>query len=70
MSEVKKKMVCPDCGVEMNQHAMKIDYTAEPHAREAVDPELGGVLMEAHTCPQCGQTATRQHDDETAEARP
>ena len=71
MSEAKKKMICPDCGVEMNHHAMKIDYTAEPDAQGvAVDPEAGGVLVEAHTCPQCGQTATRQHHDETAGARP
>jgi hypothetical protein len=30
-----KKMVCPDCGIEMNYHAEKLDYTAalnEPDA--------------------------------------
>ena len=58
-----KKMICPDCGVEMNHHAMKIDYTTEPDAHEAADAELGGVLIEAHTCPQCGQTATREHEE-------
>jgi hypothetical protein len=70
MSETKK-MMCSDCGVEMNHHAMKIDYNAEPDAQgAAVEPEPGGVLIEAHTCAQCGQTATRRHDDETAASRP
>jgi ribosomal protein S27AE len=62
-----KKMMCPDCGVEMNHHAMKIDYTAEPNAHEAVDAELGGVLMEAHSCPQCGQTAMRKANNGVAD---
>ena len=66
MPEAKKKMICPDCGVEMNQHALKIDYGVEPSAEgAAVDPELGGVLLEAHSCPQCGQTATRPHDGQS-----
>jgi predicted RNA-binding Zn-ribbon protein involved in translation (DUF1610 family) len=59
MSETKK-MLCPDCGVEMNHHALKIDYTASTDdADELVDPETGGRLIEAHSCPQCGQTALR-----------
>lgn len=65
MSEAKKKkMVCPDCGVEMNQHALKIDYSAEMEAQDAdLDPDLGGVLVEAHSCPHCGKTVTRPHDE-------
>lgn len=59
MSEVKK-MVCPDCGVEMNYHAEKIDYAAALDDPNAVDPDLGGVLEEAHTCPKCGKTALRR----------
>jgi predicted RNA-binding Zn-ribbon protein involved in translation (DUF1610 family) len=59
MSETKK-MLCPDCGVEMNHHAMKIDYTASTEGDDStIDPETGGRLMEAHSCPQCGQTALR-----------
>jgi predicted RNA-binding Zn-ribbon protein involved in translation (DUF1610 family) len=53
-------MICPQCGVEMNYHAEKLDYTAaltEPHA---IDPDLGGVLEEVHTCPKCGNTGTRR----------
>jgi predicted RNA-binding Zn-ribbon protein involved in translation (DUF1610 family) len=59
MAEVKK-MVCPDCGVEMNYHAEKIDYAAGLDDPTAIDPELGGVLEEAHTCPDCGKTALRR----------
>ncbi|MGB7924496.1 MAG: hypothetical protein WCF57_14740 [Pyrinomonadaceae bacterium] len=59
MAEVKK-MVCPDCGVEMNHHAEKIDYTAAFDDPAAVDPDFGGVLEEAHTCARCGKTALRR----------
>lgn len=59
MPEVKK-MVCPDCGVEMNHHAEKIDYNAASDDPAASDPDLGGVLEEAHTCPECGKTALRR----------
>ncbi|HYE65759.1 MAG TPA: hypothetical protein VD966_09250 [Pyrinomonadaceae bacterium] len=57
---LKVKMVCSDCGVEMNQHAEKIDYTAALDEPEAADPDLGGVLEEVHSCPQCGKTHTRR----------
>ncbi len=49
------KMKCPDCGAEMNHHADKLDYGAEPDAASESD----GVVIEAHTCPDCGRTATR-----------
>jgi predicted RNA-binding Zn-ribbon protein involved in translation (DUF1610 family) len=51
------KMICPDCGVEMNHHAMKIDYGIDDPV--IVDPVFGGVLNEAHTCPECGKTELR-----------
>ena len=51
------KMKCPDCGAEMNHHADKLDYgDAEDGAPSA---DEGGVLVEAHTCPGCGRSATR-----------
>ncbi|HJQ32161.1 MAG TPA: hypothetical protein VJ866_08285 [Pyrinomonadaceae bacterium] len=53
------KMVCPDCGVEMNRHAEKVDYTTETTEAGAFDPDLGGRLEEFHTCPNCGRTHTR-----------
>ena len=58
-----KKMICPACGVEMNRHALKVDYGAALESPEAVDPDLGGVLEEAHTCPECGKTLLRRSDD-------
>jgi predicted RNA-binding Zn-ribbon protein involved in translation (DUF1610 family) len=54
------KMVCPDCGVEMNRHAEKVDYTAEPAEADTPDPDFGGLLEEFHTCPSCGRTYTRR----------
>ena len=54
------KMVCPDCGVEMNRHAAKVDYTAEPASADPPDPDFGGHLEEFHTCPSCGRTHTRR----------
>jgi ribosomal protein S27AE len=54
----KKKMICPDCAVEMNFHAEKIDYTIRDP--KAIDPDFGGILQEAHTCPECGKTTLRE----------
>ena len=50
-------MTCPNCGAEMNHHAMKIDYSNEVSAN--MDPVFGGVLKEVHTCPKCGRTELR-----------
>lgn len=55
-----EKMICPKCGVEMNQHAEKVDYAAGLAEPESFDPELGGVIEEFHTCPECGQTLSRR----------
>ncbi len=54
------KMLCPDCHIAMNHHAEKVDYTAALEDPEAMDPDLGGVLVEVHTCPRCGKTETRK----------
>ena len=45
----KPKMICPVYGAEMNQHAMKIDYSVGD-----------GVVQEVHTCPHCGDVELRQ----------
>jgi len=50
----EQKLTCPDCGAEMNHHAMKVDYGIDDP--KIVDPVFGGVLKEAHCCPQCGRT--------------
>jgi len=52
-------MICPACGVEMNYHADKIDYTAALTHPDKMDPDLGGMLEEVHTCPKCGGTEVR-----------
>lgn len=54
------KVVCPDCGVEMNLHAEKVEYTDAEASGEGFDPDLGGVLEEFHTCPACGRTHVRR----------
>jgi ribosomal protein S27AE len=52
-------MICPKCGVEMNFHAEKIDYEAGLAVQDALDLDIGGVVEEFHTCPECGQTLMR-----------
>lgn len=56
----RAKMTCPTCGVEMNRHAEKVDYSAAPEADEASDEGLGGVVEDFHTCPECGRTHARR----------
>jgi ribosomal protein S27AE len=58
LKERKPKLICPDCGVEMNHHAMKVDYSVDDPI--LIDPAFGGVVEEAHTCPQCGRVALRK----------
>jgi hypothetical protein len=52
MSE-RTRLPCSRCGAEMNFHAEKVDFgnTFEDVAK--VDPDLGGVLVEIHTCSGC-----------------
>jgi predicted RNA-binding Zn-ribbon protein involved in translation (DUF1610 family) len=52
-------MRCPTCGIEMNHHADKVDYTAALENPGAGDPLYGGLLEEVFTCPGCGRTYTR-----------
>jgi rubredoxin len=51
------KMICPDCDAEMNHHAIKIDYGIDDPS--LADQVFGGVLKEAHTCPECGHSELR-----------
>ena len=51
------KMICPDCGAEMNHHATKVEYGSEDPS--LVDSAFGGVLNEVQTCPECGRTELR-----------
>jgi ribosomal protein S27AE len=59
MPETKKKMSCPDCGVEMNHHCDKVVFATDPQQASAIDPNLGGFIEEFHTCPKCGGGASR-----------
>ena len=55
----KTAMRCPDCGVEMNHHADKpVDPVSADEAAR-IDPVLGALVAEAHTCPECGKAYTR-----------
>ena len=56
----RDKMVCPTCGVEMNRHAEKVDYTAAWSEADPPDPDFDGCLEEFHTCPECGRTHSRR----------
>jgi ribosomal protein S27AE len=51
-------MNCPACGTKMNHHADKVDYEAALREEATVDPELGGVVEQVHTCPGCGRVET------------
>lgn len=46
-----EKMICPKCSTPMNHHANKLDYTTALTELDAVEPNLGGILEEVHTCP-------------------
>lgn len=50
-----EKLVCPDCGVRMNQHAEKLDVFAAMGLPGAWDGELGGLIEELYCCPECGK---------------
>ncbi len=52
-------MICPRCGVEMNQHAEKLLYEAGAAGAAQVDPYLGGIVEQMHRCPGCGAGASR-----------
>jgi hypothetical protein len=58
----EEKMICPNCKVEMNFHALTVDYTQGDGKHESVDQEFGGILEEFHSCPKCGMTATRDKE--------
>jgi C4-type Zn-finger protein len=49
----RTKLRCPMCGAEMNFHAEKVDLGNTFEEVAEVDPELGGVLVEIHTCARC-----------------
>jgi hypothetical protein len=52
------RLICPRCGGEMNRHAEKLDYSADPSS-SSFDPVFGAALMEFHTCPACTNVVER-----------
>jgi predicted RNA-binding Zn-ribbon protein involved in translation (DUF1610 family) len=58
--QATNKMICPDCGREMNHHAEKIDYSVAPDELNEMEADFGGVVEEVHSCPSCGKTETRR----------
>ena len=53
-------MICSSCGVEMNHHAEKLVHPTGAVDEAYMDPVLGGIVEELHTCPECGTVASRQ----------
>jgi ribosomal protein S27AE len=54
-----KKMICPNCGAEMNHHCDKLVYGTDAQEAAQIDPGLGGSVQEFHTCPKCGSSGSR-----------
>jgi hypothetical protein len=52
-------MICPNCQVEMNHHCDKLVYATDPQQPGAIDPSLGGIIEEFHTCAKCGGSSSR-----------
>ncbi len=48
---MSEKMICRDCGREMNQHAEKFVY---------LEDGTFGCIEEIHTCPCCGKSDSRR----------
>ena len=59
-SATKRKMVCRECGVEMNHHAEKLLQPTTRRDAERSDPVLGGIVEGHHTCPECGKGDVRR----------
>lgn len=59
VAKSKNKMICPRCGVEMNHHSDKLVYATDRRDVAAIDPTQGGFIEEFHTCPKCGDAASR-----------
>lgn len=56
-------MTCPACGIAMNHHADKLDYTESD-----AGSRWGGVVKEIYTCPRCGNVETVLADESTGPA--
>jgi ribosomal protein S27AE len=59
MAQQTNRMICPECGDEMNHHADKLVEPTRAADAKHVDPALGGLIEETHSCPACGAVASR-----------
>ena len=59
MSRNLNKMICPNCGAEMNHHSDKIVYTMGSAVEAANTSAAEEVYKEFHSCPACGASASR-----------
>ena len=53
---MSEKVKCPRCGAEMNHHADKLLASDSESGSKTV---LGGALIQLHSCPACGSSASR-----------
>jgi len=56
----REKMICQECNMELNHHAEKLIYPSTPQEVRRMDPTLGGLIEETHTCPGCGKGEARR----------
>lgn len=54
------KMVCKKCDVEMNHHAEKLVDPINRKEAAQMNPDLGGLIEEIHSCPDCGESESRR----------
>lgn len=58
--EAAEPLACPACGAGMNHHANKLSEPQSAEEAARVEPALGGLLDEAHSCPACGHAVLRR----------
>ncbi len=54
------RLRCPRCGTEMHRHAEKLVYSDNAADARWIDPMLGGLIVETHACPACGNVESRR----------
>jgi ribosomal protein L37AE/L43A len=60
MTTANRKMLCKDCGMEMNHHADKLVEPISTAEVRRTDKALGGLIEEMHECPSCGKADSRR----------
>ena len=51
-----RKHHCPNCGVEMNHHANKVNEVILIQTQKALGEKFNGVIEAVYTCATCGTT--------------